>query len=60
MRPINELVHDQIIQSAGLFNVTNLKPFTEYMVKIEAVNDRNLSSSIVKTILTVETCKCFI
>ena len=60
MRSSNELVHNQIVQSAGLLDITNLKPFTEYTVEVEAVNDRNLSSSIVKTILTVETCKCFI
>ena len=50
-------VYSQISQSAGVFNITDLAPFTLYSVSVEVVDDRNLSSTAVKNILTAETCK---
>ena len=50
-------VYSQISQSAGVFNITDLDPFTFYSVSVEVVNDRNLSNIAVKNILTAETCK---
>ena len=44
-------------QSAGVLNITDLDPFTFYSVSVEVVNDRNLSNTAVKNILTAETCK---
>ena len=50
-------VYSKISQSAGVFNTTDLNPFTLYSVNVEVVNNKNLSSIAVKTIVTPETCK---
>ena len=53
----NRQIYNNISQSAGIFNITGLDPFTNYRVSVEAVNDWNLTSITEKSITTVETCK---
>ena len=50
-------VYNQQKDTHGVFNIFNLKPFTEYTVTIVAINNRNLTRETVKSIVTVETCK---
>ena len=53
-----EIAYSETVQSAGVVNITDLEGFTNYTVEIIAVNDRNLSSQTVQSIITVETSMC--
>ena len=50
-------VYNQQIDSHGVFNIPNLRPFTEYTVAIVAINNINLTRETTKSIVTLETCK---
>ena len=50
-------VYNQQINSHDVFNIPNLKPFTEHRITVVAINNRNLISKTVKRLVTVETCK---
>ena len=50
-------VYNQQKDTHGVFNIFNLKPFTEYTVNIAAINNINLTRETTKSIVTVETCK---
>ena len=50
-------VYNQRSTSHGVFNIPNLKPFTEHTVTVVAINDANLPSQTVEKIVTIETCK---
>lgn len=53
-----KIAYSETVQSAGVVNSTDLEGFTNYTVEIIAVNDRNLSSQTVQSIITVETSMC--
>ena len=50
-------VYNQQINSHGIFNISNLEPFTKHKVTIVAINNWNLTSKSVEEIVTAETCK---
>ena len=52
-------VYNQQINSHGVFNIPNLRPFTEHTVTIVAINNRNLTRETTKSLVTVETCKYY-